>query len=163
MKGQAVPSEEQHQRKEARRKERVMPKPNPREEHEQETPQVRRAVIYLREPVDGETNRTGIVPSIDQQRVRCRYMATALQAEIIGEMADLRRHSPYTPGLKKVLVAARREGRMDYLVISSLDRLADTVDGALEIAWHLAFVGTVVVSCDVKYDFPSTGATPSQS
>jgi hypothetical protein len=135
-----------------------MPTPNQHEEHDQETPQVRRAVIYLREPVEGETNRTGVVPSIDQQRVLCRYMATGLQAEIIGEMTDLRRYSPYRPGLRKVLAAARRNERVDYLILSSWDRLADTTDGALEIAWHLAFVGTVVVPADVEYEFPWTGA-----
>jgi len=137
-----------------------MPTTNQREERDREWLLTRRAIIYLREPVEGETNRSGIVPSIDQQRELCRHMAPEVLAKITGEMKDLRRYVPYRPGLNKVLATARREERMDYLIVSSWDRLAETVDGALEIAWHLAFVGTVVVSCDVKYDFPWPGATP---
>jgi DNA invertase Pin-like site-specific DNA recombinase len=138
-----------------------MPNTNQREKRDREWLLVRRALIYLREPVEGEVNRSGIVPSIDQQRELCRQMAPELLAKITGEMTDLRRYVPYRPGLKKVLATARREERMDYLIVSSWDRLAETVDGALEIAWHLAFVGTVVVSCDVKHDFPWPGETPS--
>jgi hypothetical protein len=156
----AVPSGEQ-QRKEVRRKEAIMPKTNQREKCDQEAPRIRRALIYLREPVEGEANRSGTVPSIDQQRELCRHMATEQLAKITGEATDLRRHVPHRQGLNKVLAKARREERMDYLIVSSWDRLAETVDGALEIAWHLASVGTVVVSCDVKHDFPWPGETPS--
>lgn len=134
-----------------------MPTTHQRKTEGQGKPQVRRAIIYLREPVQDETNRTGIVPSIEQQRVRCRHMATSLYAEIIGEMIDLRAFSPYGPGLKKVLATARRSQRVDYLILSSWDRLAATTDGALELVWHLAFVGTAVVSADAEYDFRWTG------
>lgn len=63
MKGQAVHSGEQHQRKEARRKEAFMPKTNYQEEIDEDDPRVAQAIIYLSEPRPTEGDGTGDEPS----------------------------------------------------------------------------------------------------
>jgi hypothetical protein len=160
MKGQAVTSKAQHQRKEARRKENEMPtKPN--REGDWQTPRRWRAAIYLRAPRLGETNRVGDVPSIDYQRWRCRYAATVLGVDVIGEFVDPPGASASRPALWRILEPAYQVQRLDYLVVSSLDRLASDRDEAFEIAWRLGFAGTIVIYTDTEDDLPWAGTTPA--
>jgi hypothetical protein len=161
MKGQAVPSQAQHQRKEARRKENVMLTKRNREENDWKVPRVWRAAIYLREPGPGETNRAGHVPSIHYQGACCRSAAAALHAVVIGEFVDSPGASASRPGLRRILEPACQVQRLDYLIVSSLDRLAGDCDEAFEIAWRLGFAGTVVIPADAGDEFPWTGRTPS--
>jgi hypothetical protein len=159
MKGQAVPLGEQHQRKEARRKENEMLTKRNREEIGREIPRRRQAVIYLYESGRDETHPSDGEPSIDQQRQRCRHMATLLNVDVVREFAETRALSLLLPGLREVLVLAFWE-KLDYLIVSSLDRLGDDLDEAFEIAWRLGFAGTLVVRADEEHTFPRTGETP---
>lgn len=118
-----------------------------------------RAAVYLckdgieeMQPLDG-------VPSIEQQRVLCRHTAAALDAEVIGEFADGQFIGPRL-GLQAVLELTREEQRLDYLIVSSLDRLASCVDDAFEVAWWLGFASTVVIPADGEKGFPWTGTPP---
>jgi hypothetical protein len=120
-------------------------------------PRVWRAAIYLREPNPMDANYPHNVPSIDQQRLLCRCAATVLHAEVIGEFVDERRVAPLRPGLRQVLDLAGQDRRLDYLIVSSQDRLAGDRDEAFEIAWRLGFAGTVVIPADAEDEFPWTG------
>jgi Resolvase, N terminal domain len=161
MKGPAVPSGEQHQRKEARRKEQIMPTRRKREDHSWEVPRVWRAAIYLCEFGTDEPDLLRNVPSIDQQRALCRCVATVLHAEVIGEFVDKQRFWwPSRQGLHKVVELAGQGQRLDYLIVSSRDRLAGDCDEAFEVAWRLGLAGTVVVPADTEHEIPWTGATP---
>jgi hypothetical protein len=54
--------------------------------------------------------------------------------------------------------------RLDYLIVSSRDRLAGDCDEAFEVAWRLGLAGTVVVPVDAEHEIPWTGATsPSRT
>lgn len=160
MKGQAVPSGEQHQRKEARRKETLMLTRRKREKRDWDMPRIWRAVIYLSEPGTDEWDLPLSEPSIDQQRLLCRCVAAGLHAEVIGEFVDKRLLAPSRPGLRGMLELAGQDRRLDYLIVSSLDRLAGDCEEAFEIAWRLGFEGTVVIPADAEDEFPWTGKTP---
>lgn len=152
----AVPSGEQ-QRKEVRRKENVMLRRRKREENDWELPPVWRAAIYLRVTGIDDIDQLCNVPSIDQQRSHCRCAATALRAEVISEFVDDWLVSPSRLGLRRMLVLACQDQRLDYLIVSSLDRLTGDGDEAFEIAWRLGFAGTVVIPADAECEFPWTG------
>jgi hypothetical protein len=156
MKGQAVPSKYQ-QRKEARRKENKMLTIQRREKHYWDTSRIWRAAIYLREPGTDEWDIPLSGPSIDQQRLLCRCAATVLHAEVIGEFIDTEVLSPSRPGLRRLLRVAGLEQRLDYLIVSSRDRLVSDCDEAFEIAWRLGFAGTVMIPADADNEFPWTG------
>jgi hypothetical protein len=162
MKGQAVSLGEQHQRKEARRKEKVMPKPNPREERDQEPLVTQRVIIYLsatgRPGSDGPQNEL----SIDQQRALCRSAAAELHAEVVGEFVDKRLSLPERPGLRQALAFAD-EQELDYLIVSSLDRLAWNVNEAFDISWRLVRTGAIAIPADREYKFPWTVASLSRA
>jgi hypothetical protein len=133
-----------------------------REERDEKIPRIWRAAIYLREPDEGETSDLGNVPSVNKQRVSCRCAATVLHAEVVGEFVDTAGGSHSRPGLRRMLELAGRDQRLDYLIVSSLDRLADDRDEAFEIAWRLGFEGTVVIPVDAEGEFPWTpGVSPS--
>jgi hypothetical protein len=154
----AVPSGEQHQRKEVRRKENKMLTRRKREYRDWvPLPRIWRAVIYLREPYPDERDQPRKRPSIDQQRLLCRCAATVLHAEVVGEFVDELVHSPSRPGLRQVLELAGQDRRLDYLIVSSQDRLAGDCDEAFEIAWRLGFAGTVMIPADAEDEFPWTG------
>jgi len=120
-------------------------------------PRVWRAAIYLREPNTDEWGIPLSAPSIDQQRLLCRCAATVLHAEVIGEFIDTVALSSSRPGLRRLLSVAGQEQRLDYLIVSSLDRLVSDCDEAFEIAWRLGFAGTVMIPADAEYEFPWTG------
>lgn len=152
----------QQQRKEVRRKEHKMLTKRKREESDWKIPRIWRAAIYLREPDEGETNDPGNVPSINKQRVSCRCAVTVLHAEVVGEFVDTVDRSRSRPGLRRMLELAGQDRRLDYLIVSSLDRLADDRDEAFEIAWRLGFEGTAVIPVDAEGEFPWTpGISPS--
>jgi DNA invertase Pin-like site-specific DNA recombinase len=48
------------------------------------------------------------------------------------------------PGLYQALEAAQ-EQRLDYLIVWSLDLLADFDEDAFEAAWHLGHAGTIPI------------------
>jgi hypothetical protein len=156
MKGQAVPSGEQHQRKEARRKENIMLTRRNREKRDWEKSRVWRAAIYLCADGTEEMQPLDSVPSIDQQRRLCRCAATVLHAEVVGEFTDGQFIGP-RPGLQRVLELASRDPQLDYLIVASLDRLMAGLNEAFEIAWRLGFAGTVVIPADAEHEFPWTG------
>jgi hypothetical protein len=159
----AVLSNEQHQRKEVRRKETTMLTRRKREVNDWKIPRVWRAAIYLREPSRGEKNRKGHVPSIHYQGVVCRCAATVLHAEVVGEYVDRQLDFPSRPAVDAVLRLARTDARLDYLIVSSLDRLVGDGDEAFATAWWLGFAGTVVIPADAEDEFPWTGSTPSRT
>ncbi len=130
-----------------------------RKESDWKMPRIWRAILYLREP-ESDERTSPREPSIGQQRLLCRCAATALHAEVDGEFVDERQSSPSRPGLRRMLERASQEPRIDYLIVSSLDRLADDRDEAFEIAWRLGFAGTVWIPADAEGDFPWT-ETPS--
>jgi Resolvase, N terminal domain len=156
MKGQAVPSKDQ-QRKEAQRKEAAMPTTNQLNEHDQEASQSKRVAIYL-----SETSRPGSDDSqselpIKGQRILCRRAATRLEAEIVGEFVDEYLSRPSRPGLHQALDLVEQR-QLDYLIVSSLDRLALDVNEAFDISWRLCLAGGVAVPADWEYEFPWTRA-----
>jgi hypothetical protein len=140
MKGQAVPSKYQ-QRKEARRKENKMQQPTKREEQHQEARRKRRAIIYMCEP---NTKHDVTEPSVSRQRSLCRQEAKWLGAEVVGEFLDIREFGlgVTRPGLYQALELAR-EQRVTYLILTSLDVLADFDDDRFQAAWHLGRAGTI--------------------
>ncbi len=145
-------------RKETYGKEAIMPTTDQHETEDQGESRIWRAVIYLckdgieeMQPLDG-------VPSIDQQRLLCRCVATVLNAEVIGEYSDAQFIGPRL-GLQEVLELARKDPQLDYLIVASLDRLTADPDEAFEIAWRLGFAGTVIVPANAA-QFPWTGTTP---
>jgi hypothetical protein len=145
MKGQAVPLGEQ-QRKEARRKEAVMPKTNQQEELDQGAPRIRQAIIYLSEVCQPGSEGSQFELPINWQRMRCRNTAATLHLEIIGEFVDLWFHDPRSELLRALDIAETR--RPNYLIVSSHDRLEGTQDHTFEVAWRLGRSGTVVILGD---------------
>lgn len=119
-------------------------------------PRVWRAAIYLSTDGNEEMRVLADVPPIAQQRVLCRCAATVLHAEVIGEFIDWEL-VPSRPGVRQVLELADQDPRLDYLIVSSLDRLVSNSDEAFEIAWRLGFAGTVVIFADAEHEFPWTG------
>lgn len=115
------------------------------DERDQENPRVWRAVIYLYEP-DAVGRMAGkMKKSIARQRERCRYEATILGAEVVGEFVDVGWHAPLRSALHMALEAAQNQ-RVDYLVVTSLDHLLDgTQEDAFEVAWRLGHAGTVPI------------------
>jgi hypothetical protein len=159
MKGQAVPSKYQ-QRKEAQRKELIMLTKRKHEERDWvPLPRVWRAAIYLRRTGPYAQDKPHTPPSIDRQRLLCRCAATVLHAEVIGEFVDVQMSTSLRPGLREML-AYVSERKLDYLVVSSMDRLTVDRDEAFEIAWRLGFAGTVVIPADAGGEFPWTDTAP---
>lgn len=152
----------QQQRKEAQRKEKVtMPKPNQRKESNQETSRRQRAIIYLSETCRPGSEESQFELPIDYQRARCRNTATALQLEVVGEFVDLWFDDSRSE-LHRVLDLAEKE-RLDYLIVSSHDRLEGTQDQTYEVAWRLGRAGTVAILGDGD-NFPwKSVTTPSRT
>lgn len=132
-----------------------MPKPNQHETNDQDKP--RRAAIYLSETGADKKNQRRNAPSIDQQRSLCRCAATALNAEVVAEYVEKPLASRLGPGMLLVLKLAGQSQRIDYLIVSSWDRLARDYEDAFEIALHLSLEETTVVPVDEDDKFPWTG------
>jgi hypothetical protein len=129
------------------------------DKRDQEKPRIWRAVIYLAEPVKKADGRyTG--PSIAEQRALCRSEAIRLQAKVIGEFVDIRRYADLRPGLYQALKLAQEE-RLDYLIVSSLDRLANNQEDFFEAAWYLGHAGTVPMPAEVDGDSPRPQSDPA--
>jgi hypothetical protein len=109
------------------------------DERSHEEPRVCRVAIYLCEPntKDGVTE-----PSVPRQLAACRRTVRRLKAELVGEFLDVREFGFVRHGLYRALEAAQ-EQRLDYLIVWSLDLLADFDADAFEAAWHLGHAGTI--------------------
>lgn len=112
------------------------------DERDQETPRVWRAANYLCEPGAKNADGRNSEPSIVRQRMLCRCAAKWLRVEVVGEFVDIQPYVSLRPGLHQALEFAH-ERRLDYLIVSSLDRLASNEDEAFEVAWRLGHAGTV--------------------
>lgn len=109
------------------------------DKRDREKPRVWRAAIYLCEP-DTKNGVTG--PSVTEQREVCRHQAKSLQATVVGEFVDTRKYGYLRPGLHQALETAQ-EQRLDYLIVWSLELLADLNEDAFEVAWRLGHAGTI--------------------
>lgn len=126
------------------------------EEHDWVLPRAWRAAIYLNqpEPEDSEESRNEL--SIGQQLLLCRCVATALRAEVVDEFVDRRLTLPSRPGLRQMMELVSQSRRLDYLIVSSRDRLASDCDEAFEVAWRLGLADTVVISAIDELLYPWT-------
>jgi hypothetical protein len=140
--------------------ETMQTKPNHEERYERK-PRQRRAAIYL--CIDGteEMEVLDNVPSIEQQRVICRFMAAAIPAEIVGEFVDRQLVSPSRPALRGVLELADT-AELDFVIVTSLDRLTCEVNEAFDIAMRLFLAGACVMPASSEYRFPWTTASRRQ-
>jgi DNA invertase Pin-like site-specific DNA recombinase len=137
-----------------------MPTTRKHEEHDPPSQPVSRAAIYLCEFGTDEPDPLRNVPTINQQRALCRQTATAINAQVIGEFVDNQRFwQPSRQGLCQVLEMAGQRPRLDYLIVSSWDRLGGDCYETIELAWHLGSAGTVVVSADAEHA-PCIGEIP---
>lgn len=125
-----------------------MPNENQPNTNDREKP--RRGVIYLCAPRPNRPHLPGHELSIDQQGVLCRAAAKALQTEIVGEFIDTRLDLEERPGLHQAMETIRAQ-RLDFLIVWSLDRLADDDQQLVKVAWHLGRVGTVPVPAEIAY------------
>lgn len=128
-----------------------------RKTEDEEAPSTWRAVIYMREPERDETSKLDKRLSVNNQRLAGRCAATVLNAEVVGEILETADTSLSRFGLERVMDLVNQEHRIDYLIVSSLDQLADDWEEAFEIAWRLGFAGTVVIPVDAAHEFPWTG------
>jgi DNA invertase Pin-like site-specific DNA recombinase len=135
-----------------------MPTPEQHETEDQEKP--KRAVIYLSEPVPDYLDEPRDELSIDQQRVLCRCVATAMRYEVVGEFTDSRADLASRPGLRQVIETVETQ-RIDVLFITSLERLSDSYHGIVKVSWKLGRAGTVPVPVEVGIGLP-TKARPSR-
>lgn len=110
-----------------------------KDKRDREKSRVWRAAIYLCEPdaKNGETE-----PTVTEQLRLCRHEAKRLEAEVVGEFLDTRKYGFLRPALHQALEIAQ-ERRLDYLIVWSLDLLADLPGDVFEVAWRLGHAGTV--------------------
>jgi hypothetical protein len=149
MKAPAV-TRTQQQRKEALRKEitEMNFERHNSDKRDREKPRIWRAVIYMCEP----NSKHGVTePSIAQQWDLCRREATRLKAEVVGEFVDIHEFRFVRPGLYQALQLAR-EQQLDYLIVTSLDVLADFDDDRFEVAWHLGQAGAIPMEAMTEDD-----------
>lgn len=118
------------------------------DKRDQERPKIWRAVIYMCEP---NPKRNVTEPSIARQLELCRQEATRLEAEVVGEFVDVLKFRFVRPGLYQALQLAR-ELEVDYLIVSSLDRLADFDGDRFEVAWYLGQANTVPMEAMTEDD-----------
>lgn len=118
------------------------------DKRDQEEPRIWRAVIYICEP----NPKHGVTePSVARQGDLCRREAARLKAEVVGEFVDIREFRFVRPGLYQALQLAR-EQELDYLIVSSLDRLADCDGDRFEVAWHLGQANTIPMEAMTEDD-----------
>ncbi|HEY7829540.1 MAG TPA: recombinase family protein [Solirubrobacteraceae bacterium] len=135
-----------------------MPTTHQHETEDQEKP--RRAAIYLSEPVPNDLDEPRDELSLDQQSVLCRCVAIALELEVVGVFADPRGDLVLRPGLRQAMVVIEAQ-RPDILIVSSLERLADSYHDIVKIVWKLGRAGTVPVPAEVGIGLPAK-VRPSQ-
>lgn len=136
-----------------------MPKTNYQEEIDEEESRVARAIIYLSEPRPTEAGGTGDEPSLDTQRELCRSMAAKIGAEIGGEFVDKIPDLRLRPGLYRATILGQSQP-IDYLIISSLDRLPNNRNQTLVAGLNLGRSDVVLIPADTEIDPPPTGAIP---
>jgi Resolvase, N terminal domain len=120
------------------------------EKRDQEKPRIWRAAIYMCEP----NAKHGVTePSVPRQRAICRREAKRLGVEVLGEFLDIQAFglAVTRPGLYQALELAWKE-RLDYLIVASLDLLADFDDDRFEVAWHLGQAGTIPMEAMTEDD-----------
>jgi hypothetical protein len=133
----------EQQRKEALRKGTTPMQFNRRiiDKHDQEKPSIWRGVIYMRE----RSGKDGVAElSVARQRKLCRQEAARLRIEVVGEFVDIRESRFVRPGLHHALQLAGAE-QLDFLIVSSLDVLADFDEARFEVALHLGQAGTIPI------------------
>ncbi len=118
------------------------------DERSQEEPKVWRAVIYMCEP----NPKHGVTElSVARQGELCRREAARLKAEVVGEFVDIREFRFVRPGLYQAVELARVH-ELDYLIVTSLDVLADFDTDRFEVAWHLGQAGTIPLEAMTEDD-----------
>jgi hypothetical protein len=151
MKAPAV-TRKQQQRKEALRKETTQMNFIRRtiDKRDQEKPRIWRAAIYMCEP---NTKHGVTEPSVPRQLALCRREAKRLGAKVLGEFLDTRAFglAVTRPGLYQALELTW-EQRLDYLIVTSLDVLADFDADRFEVAWHLGQAGTIPMEAMTEDD-----------
>lgn len=70
---------------------------------------------------------------------------------MVGEFLDIREFRFVRPGLYQALQLAEAE-RLDYLIVTSLDVLADFDEDRFEVAWHLGQAGTIPMEAMTEDD-----------
>lgn len=124
--------------------------PNEHQPNTEDRKKPLRGVIYLREPEHHFLNAMGAEPPLDLQRELCRGTAHALQAEIVAELVDTKSDREERPGLREALETVC-EQRLDFLIVWSLDRLADDYEQLVKVAWKLGRAGTIPVPAEIAY------------
>lgn len=136
-----------------------MPTANHDEMEDQKKP--RRAAIYLSQPARGGRDKPRDELSVDEQAALCRYAATALGCEVVGEFTDIGADLTSRSGLHQALVTAEKE-RLDFLIISSPDRLADSCYDIVRVAWQLGRLGAIPLPAEVGFTPSRTEARSSR-
>jgi hypothetical protein len=114
-----------------------------------------RVAIYLCEPETQESDQSPNEPSIDYQRACCRCTAAAMHAEVAGEFIERRQSWYLRPALHELLYSAAHDRRFNHLIVFSLDRLADDIDEAFEMAWVISSAGVEVTPANWRDDYPT--------
>lgn len=116
------------------------------------TTQVRRhAAMFIRANnvnTNGEQRqRYSRDPFIDQQRALCRHAARALNATLIREYVEHGSSGKLTnrPELRLMLDELRALRNLDYLIVTTPDRLTRRTDDWTTITFELAAAGTELV------------------
>lgn len=106
---------------------------------------VTRAAVYLRVSTDAQAERYGL----DVQRERCLALATSRGWDVIGEYCDAgvsgTKAGVDRPELARLLADAAA-GRLDVVIVLSVDRLGRTVRLVLDLVKHLQDCGIALAS-----------------
>jgi hypothetical protein len=82
-----------------------------------------------------------------------------MNAVVVDEFVDVAGGPASRPGFERALQLLNQDW-IDFLIVSSVDRLGTNLDEASEAAWRLGFAGTVVIPAD-KAVFPRIGLETS--
>jgi DNA invertase Pin-like site-specific DNA recombinase len=126
-----------------------MPTAHQHKTKDQKEPQ--RAAIYLSDSVPNGEGEPRDETSIEEQLVLCRCAAMALELEIVDVFID-RGDLASRSGLHQAMKAVRTQ-RLDFLIVSSLERLADSYYDTVRVAWHLGKAGTIPLPAEVGVQF----------
>ena len=123
-------------------------------EHDEETPEVVRAAIYLCGPEPGDVDQIRDVPPINQQRLHCRLAAKLMRAKVVGEFVDESPSVPIRPGLQDVMTLKTRGQPVTYLIVYSKKCLTRDCDEMFDVAWRLGMDGIGMIATDEHYEAP---------